>query len=93
MSTPLSRIPENTDVHLGACPGCADCGLEDLRDMNDDVERYEAASEPYFSWTWCDACDSHLGGDRHPAHMRDEDGALVHLNVCSDCFNVLAETT
>ena len=46
--------------------------------------------EPYFSWSPCDCCSSRLGGDRYAAHGIDEDGDIVHLDVCVDCLMYLA---
>ena len=73
-----------TFVSTGACPGCEDCGLEDVPDMDD--ERYEMANEASFSWSQCDSCDSMLGGDRHPAHGVMDDGETLHLDICTDCL-------
>lgn len=68
---------------VGACPGCEECGLADVDDM--DNPAYELAGESYFSWQDCDSCGSSLGGDRHPAHGFI-DGELRHFQVCTDCL-------
>ena len=75
-------------ISAGACPGCAECGLEDVTDMED--ERYELAGEGHFSWRTCEACGSTFGGDRYPAHGLDDDLEIVHIDVCVDCLMYLA---
>jgi len=78
-----------THPSAGACPGCAECGLSDVEDMND--PRYEMAEEASFSWSACDICGSRLGGDRAPAHgVCSETGEIVHMSVCVDCTVFLA---
>jgi len=71
---------------VGPCPGCETCGLSD----NPTEEEYDLASESHFSWSPCDSCNSHLGGDRHAAHgyITFDDGSeeLVHFDVCTDCL-------
>lgn len=72
-------------ISTGACKDCDECGLpEDPSDGDLDL-----ASEPHFSWWSCDSCGSTLGGDRHPAHGRMSDGALLHLSICTDCLYYL----
>jgi predicted metal-binding protein len=68
----------------GACPGCDECGLADIEDMDD--PEYDMASEPHFSWSACDICNGRLGGDRYPAHFLDSENEIVHVSVCSDCY-------
>lgn len=75
---PLPGEPETI------CPRCNGIGEIDSTER----ER-ELAEEPGFSWSECDACGSTLGGDRHPAHGRDKDNAILHLSVCSDCVYFL----
>ncbi len=72
-------------ISPGACPGCADCGL----DENEEVAAIEVAGEPHFSWSSCDACGSSLGGDRHPAHGISAEFGRMHLSVCTDCVYYL----
>lgn len=98
----MSRFTDSVDVYLkgfdfvstGACPGCVDCGLEDMSEMpdtSDEESRFELASEPGFSWSACDGCGSTFGGHRYPAHGRsEEDDSLVHFRVCTDCVLYLA---
>ena len=66
-------------LSVGHCPSCPDCVDIDL-DMGE---------EGFFSWQACDYCHSTLGGMRYPAHGRDADGEIVHVDVCVDCvFNI-----
>jgi hypothetical protein len=70
-------------VSTGACRGCRECGLKEV--CND--QELDAASEPYFSRSDCEACGSILAGDRHPVHgKRIDDHSLEHLAVCTDCM-------
>lgn len=39
-----------------------------------------------FSWSWCDNCQSELGGDRYAAHGVSADGLAHHYSVCVDCL-------
>lgn len=66
------------------CPQCPTRASDDEGD------------EGSFSWSDCDTCGSHLGGDRHAAHglvspkkyaRRTE---LIHLDVCTDCLFFIA---
>jgi len=79
-------------VSSGPCPGCAECAVEGAEEETE--EWYGLAGEPYFSWSPCECCGSHLGGDRHPAHGLIKggklDGKLVHMDVCTDCLFYLA---
>lgn len=82
----------------GACPGCRECRLS--REATE--EERQLADEGSFSWSPCESCGSHLGGDRYPAHgigevRRDArgrflpcSGHLFHLEVCADCLAYLA---
>ena len=55
------------------------------------VDEYDIdiANEPSFSWSPCEGCNSHLGGDRLPAHGYIDD-ELVHFNICVDCLYYFA---
>ena len=75
---------EGIHVSSGPCPGCEDCGLGDVEDMED--PRYDDAFYPSFSWRQCESCGSTFGGDRHPAHYIDSDGEICHMDVCTDCY-------
>jgi hypothetical protein len=82
-------------VSVSPCPGCADCGLEGVGDM--DCEEYEAACEPGFSWRPCGCCGSGLGGERYSAHYIEPNphgcssglGVLRHFEICADCVYYL----
>lgn len=76
-------------VSSGACPGCAECGLEDVEDG--DTDAMSSANEGHFSCSSCDACGSSLGGQRHPAHGLTDTNTVLHLNVCVDCYNGFEE--
>lgn len=82
-----NRIDKELDgveaVSSGACPGCEECDLSEIDDMN--CEEYELAGEPHFSWRECELCNRPLGGDRYPAHGII-DGEIVHFDVCTDCY-------
>lgn len=81
-------------VSSGACPGCGECGLSECdSDTSEGQHALDVASEGHFSWSACDACRGPLGGDRYPAHARmpeEDGGALIHLDVCADCYYFLA---
>lgn len=56
-------------------------------------EAGEIEEEGSFSWTPCDLCGSHLGGDRHAAHFFIDDDPqkdIIHIEVCIDCLMYLA---
>lgn len=82
-------------VSSGSCHACNDCNPDNTPD-----EEWSGDFDPCFSWSSCECCNSHLGGDRYPAHAiipKDGtpdsplDGELIHLNVCSDCYYYLAD--
>lgn len=50
--------------HLGVGAGTGKCG-HDLDDSEQEEAHYEGCEDLGFSWSWCDGCDSHLGGQRH----------------------------
>lgn len=64
-----------THESVGPCPGCP--------------EEHED-EEGHFSWTSCDVCDSGLAGDRFAAHARDAEGNIIHLEICVDCLQYIA---
>lgn len=57
-----------------------------------DYEDGVAYTEPYFSWSHCDTCDSTLGGNREDGHGFYDD-TLIHLAMCSDCVAFVANGT
>ena len=42
-------------------------------------------TEPSFSWSPCECCDSSLGGNRYDAKALDDGGELYELSICEDC--------
>lgn len=78
---------------VGACcKGCDTCA-PDVDEPTDEDD--EAASEPYFSSSPCDSCNSTLGGDRHPAHgiiadtpeaAQAPESEITHFAICVDCL-------
>ena len=92
-------------ISTGICSGCDQC----QRDYDLDEQRLEDAlddgticNEPSCSRQPCDACGSSLAGDRHDAHAIDPGPfentyqtapRIIHLNVCSDCVEYLANGT
>jgi len=65
-----------THESVGTIPDCGECS--------------EGEDGGFFSWSACDVCDSSLGGDRHAAHACDEDGNVIHLDICVDCLVYIA---
>lgn len=58
---------------------------------DDEVEHaVSCCDEGGFSWSACDSCGSHLGGDRYPAHgvIKINDGReiITHFDICVDCL-------
>lgn len=78
---------------LGACPGCADCGLEDVEDM-DDPAYEDCEGQTDFTWSPCECCGSSLGGTRYWAHgfvtLDNGKEVLCHFELCYDCFAYFA---
>jgi hypothetical protein len=75
-------------VSTGICPGCEECARDLDLTMDELREAWEdgLVDESSFSWSPCEACGSTLGGNRYVTHGRDGDAALVHLEICYDCF-------
>lgn len=55
----------------------------------------EGAEEGGFSWSACDSCESHLGGNRYPAHgiiaesmeaAQKPESTITHFDICADCL-------
>lgn len=82
-------------VASGPCPGCDEClELPEGAEIGDPSSEWcDLASEPHFSRSACDVCNSTLGGNRYPAHalFRDDGGReqRVHLDICEDCLMYL----
>ena len=83
-------------ISTGPCPGCEECrknyGFDTLEALKEAWESGELEAEPHFSWSACDICGSHLGGDREEWHAIDKKtGALIHGdNACVNCVVFLA---
>lgn len=65
-------------------PDCPNCQGEGKLAATERDREYAESS--HFSWSACDSCGSTDGGDRHPAHGCDKDGAIMHLDICTDCL-------
>ena len=78
------------------CPGCEQCqklyGFATLESLEEAWETGKIGGEPHFSWSACDICGSHFGGDREEWHaINKETGELIHGdNACVDCVVYLA---
>ncbi len=59
--------------------------------LDDTVEEFEY-DEPYFSWSPCDCCGDHLGGDREDmcGYNPTMDRIQKDYKVCMDCASYLA---
>lgn len=90
----VGRYEAHTDgleaLSIGLCSGCPDCADEyglDQSEFDSGLESGEIPDEPSFSWSACDLCGSHLGGDRYPYHWIDPNGDLCHgFGACVDCL-------
>ena len=67
---------------------CPECGGEG--EIAATERDRECADEGGFSWVACDCCGNRLGGNRYPAHGRDAGGRMVHLDICQDCVQYIA---
>lgn len=87
-------------VSTGACFGCEKC--REYWDEEEDDDSREMLEEGFFSNCPCFSCNSHLGGQRYPAHgipipgsVTEEEngnlsqGEIVHFDICSDCVYYL----
>lgn len=97
MSAYLDAFHRETDglKHLavslvGDCESCRFPYSTDPEDFKRRVEAGELNDEGGFSWSSCDACGSHLGGQRYSAHAFTEKGERLHLEVCEDCLVFIA---
>lgn len=41
--------------------------------------------EAWFSWSPCECCKSHLGGDREYLYAHNTTDELVQFTICEDC--------
>ena len=74
-------------INTGPCSTCSEC-LECDTPEDPDNEWYDLASEPSFSWSPCEVCNSQLGGNRYPGHFII-DNNIVHFECCDDCYYFL----
>lgn len=82
--------------HSTECGDCAEgCGYdasseESMEEFARAVEN-GYAEESHFSWSGCQICGMHKGGDMHPWHAIDADGEVMHFSrACVDCVMFLA---
>jgi len=61
--------------------------------FSDRISGGEVEEDGGFSWAACDLCGSTLGGDRFAAHGFTPEGKLIHLDICMDCLQYLANGT
>ena len=79
--TYLERWTQGTEgmeaLSTGLCPGCTTCAAEygfdpdDASSMADFEEAWSTGqinTEPQFTWSGCDLCNSRLGSDMEPYH-------------------------
>ena len=77
------------------CPECDGDGRIPLEKLTDEQFEGMYLDEGSFSWSECDSCSSHLGGDRFSAHAihkeafgpdakRPDD--VHHISICVDCL-------
>jgi len=77
-------------VSVGRCQTCPECGFEEGESGDD---------EGGFSRSPCDACGTHMSGNRYAAHglVASVDGMnptlLCHFDVCADCLAYLVNGT
>ena len=87
----LEGLRAESSGFLAECDECRDnhdfCCVHSAKAA---VEAGDSLSEGSFSWEPCDICGSHLGGDRFSAHALDDDGQIIHLEVCTDCVMFMA---
>jgi hypothetical protein len=50
-----------------------------------DPEAEWAEGESWFSWSPCECCGSHLGGDREYLYARNAADELIQFTICEDC--------
>jgi len=78
----------------GLCPGCTECmsafGYESEESFEEDISSGKIFDEGSFSWHSCQSCGSSVGGERFAAHGVNENGEIIHFDVCQDCLFYLA---
>lgn len=83
-------------VSVGLCPNCEICANDvgmSLEEFNEALENDEIFDEGNFFWVPCETCDSRLAGMRYAAHGLTKNNDLLHLNVCEDCLQFIANGT
>lgn len=73
---------EHVSVGYMSYEKCGDCPIGG--------DESDCGDEGHFSWSACDCCGSSLGGTRYAAHGLDSEGNIVHLDVCVDCLQFIA---
>ena len=84
-----------TAISTGICPGCQECADThadgDVEKLQRLWETGRLADEASFSWSACECCGSHLGGDRTVAHAVDSKNETIHMDgFCMDCVFYIA---
>lgn len=79
-------------ISTGIYSKCSDC--QSAWDMDEAAleaacANDEVIDEGGFSWSQCDTCGSHLGGNRYAAHGFIGE-RVIHLDVCEDCLIYIA---
>lgn len=80
-------------ISTGIYSKCCDCqNAYDLEEAELEAacQADEVVDEGGFSWSQCDACGSHLGGNRYAAHGFTDAKTVIHLDVCEDCLIFIA---
>jgi len=49
------------------------------------LTRIDNKDEPYFSWSTCECCLTHLGGNRIMASGYSRTGVVYKFEICTDC--------
>jgi len=88
--TYLERYIEATEGITYISSGTAVKGCSGCYQGHDFEEEESVTTEPYFSWSSCDTCNSTLGGNREDAHGYLNNDTLIHLSICTDCVVYLA---
>jgi len=62
-------------------------GTDDRFDPNLGSPEYAGreTGEPWFSWSPCQCCGCHLGGNREYLYARDRRNRIVQFTICEDC--------
>lgn len=67
-------------------PGCKGSLCEYAED---DTDPENHSCEASFSWSHCESCGSHLGGNRSKAQAfkaDNSDGTVTEIEICVDCL-------